>query len=1208
MKPRTGIPTPGRPSATGSGIPTPGSRSRSSSQVGLLSSSSSNTLDEEYMNLAFKDAVKANDPAMHRSVSASRAKTPTAMRPPSRQSDVGIGIRSASRAGWVPEPGDGVRIESLGFEGILRYVGEIDGKQGLWAGVELSGGFAGKGKNDGSVNGKQYFTCPPKCGVFVATTKLSPPTVGRPPSVASSRGGRTTPSFSTSTSGRITPSSFSMSRSGRMSYGSGRTTPSTSGRITPSTSTGGISPETPAIRAARLRSMAKGTTSTTSTASITPVARSKSAAGQAPTPGTRASKYVGMTAKQLSLNKSLSSPSSSTSLSPIMTTSNIPGPGASPSRIRTISSGPGSPFSTPKPAGAAGTRFGGIGLGSPATMITKAGETPKAQPRIPSAVAMPPPPLPIPSSRGSGSPMQRSVSASSSSTTSAPDSPTRRGTIDGLMSREEINARGKVLQERIAGLTGAAPSQPLPSSPPPQAPASPVRRTTITSRARSRSRAGTTTAPGSPRRPPSRVSVSRPSSVASGRVSVTGGRVSVDPEVMQSRIDALEYENERLRGRVGQLEGEVIEANSRATAAAAAEATATENDAQRAVVDKLQLEKRRLEERRSELEYAYDESRKEVERLKEEKKLMESEKTHLQEVNNKLEEEKVRTESEKAVFEESQAGLESEKQALEKAKTDLEEKLRKLVVEFEEERRDLNDCVDELRQAGQASLYEEKLRQADLQRYELEDKVVELEAQGSSKSAIGKGSMNGAANAAKGAEILSTPVQTTSQIETETLHLQLSHLREKVSSLEELLDDTKQNYEQERSAFTVRLERTKEREEAVRSQLADLTMELAEVKKEKERVKADGERRVQEIEEALRESGVALEEMRAEVEGLRGDLVNANGLAASTSSTTGELQSKLTKTQMEKEELVDETERLKHLIEDQTSELETLRKKVNRDVSINGGVQSPSTPSKYDKHELNSAKEEIMGLKHIIQELQKETVIENQKNKVLEAENQLLISEMEQLRQEVKILEDNLDQSILREEENLHLDVEGAGDLDSLKKILKEQRLKADKEVEHLRKKIADMEMKNARTTHDACFLEISELEALVEAKIYREDELEEEVKRLKDKIARQEKKSAKFSTGLAPENSSSSSTSHGPTGDVCEICERPGHDIFNCDLLKEDGPLSAKSTTNAAHKAINGDNPTSSDKETEPEDLWCEDCEGYGHLKEECPNSEDVF
>lgn len=47
--------------------------------------------------------------------------------------------------------GERVRVESMGMEGTLRFVGEIAGKPGVWAGVELSGGFSGKGKNDGSV-------------------------------------------------------------------------------------------------------------------------------------------------------------------------------------------------------------------------------------------------------------------------------------------------------------------------------------------------------------------------------------------------------------------------------------------------------------------------------------------------------------------------------------------------------------------------------------------------------------------------------------------------------------------------------------------------------------------------------------------------------------------------------------------------------------------------------------------------------------------------------------------------------------------------------------------------------------------------------------------------------------------------------------------------------------------------------------------------
>ncbi|KAG6868925.1 hypothetical protein C0993_007699 [Termitomyces sp. T159_Od127] len=176
---QSGIPGPARTSA----IPTP-SRSRASSTV---LNPNPNPSDVEYMSRAFAEAIKANDPAHHRpsltntasvspksasfsqsgrrsvaarpssvaSTSSSsgtqypRAKTPvqTHSRPPSRTSD------APKAAPKSFEVGDNVRIESLGFEGTLRYVGPIEGKQGTWAGVQLSGGFAGKGKNNGTVNG-----------------------------------------------------------------------------------------------------------------------------------------------------------------------------------------------------------------------------------------------------------------------------------------------------------------------------------------------------------------------------------------------------------------------------------------------------------------------------------------------------------------------------------------------------------------------------------------------------------------------------------------------------------------------------------------------------------------------------------------------------------------------------------------------------------------------------------------------------------------------------------------------------------------------------------------------------------------------------------------------------------------------------------------------------------------------------------------------
>ena len=189
---QSAIPTTGKISS----IPTPG-RLRS---ISVTSQQPNLPIQEsDMMSRAFADAVKANDPALHRAgrisepanpplspkgalsflpqsgrrsvvgrpssaasssstagatparpVPVSRTKTPS-IRPSSRQSDAFI--RGSSRVDRSFEVGDNVRIESLGFEGTLLYLGQIDGKTGQWAGVELSGGFAGKGKNNGSVNG-----------------------------------------------------------------------------------------------------------------------------------------------------------------------------------------------------------------------------------------------------------------------------------------------------------------------------------------------------------------------------------------------------------------------------------------------------------------------------------------------------------------------------------------------------------------------------------------------------------------------------------------------------------------------------------------------------------------------------------------------------------------------------------------------------------------------------------------------------------------------------------------------------------------------------------------------------------------------------------------------------------------------------------------------------------------------------------------------
>lgn len=51
-----------------------------------------------------------------------------------------------------------MRISSMGYEGVLRFYGTTEFKEGIWAGVELEGGFKGKGKNDGTVEGYGIFS------------------------------------------------------------------------------------------------------------------------------------------------------------------------------------------------------------------------------------------------------------------------------------------------------------------------------------------------------------------------------------------------------------------------------------------------------------------------------------------------------------------------------------------------------------------------------------------------------------------------------------------------------------------------------------------------------------------------------------------------------------------------------------------------------------------------------------------------------------------------------------------------------------------------------------------------------------------------------------------------------------------------------------------------------------------------------------------
>jgi hypothetical protein len=79
-----------------------------------------------------------------------------------------------------PKVGDTVEVPG-GMHGTVKFVGQVDGKKGTFAGVQLAPEYASRGKNSGEVDGKNYFrTSKPGSGIFLplekAIVKASPAT------------------------------------------------------------------------------------------------------------------------------------------------------------------------------------------------------------------------------------------------------------------------------------------------------------------------------------------------------------------------------------------------------------------------------------------------------------------------------------------------------------------------------------------------------------------------------------------------------------------------------------------------------------------------------------------------------------------------------------------------------------------------------------------------------------------------------------------------------------------------------------------------------------------------------------------------------------------------------------------------------------------------------------------------------------------------
>ncbi|KAG8970030.1 hypothetical protein FRC03_011829 [Tulasnella sp. 419] len=1151
---------------------------------------------------------------------ASSYATSIHSRPDSRQSDAGYSqydIERMQAGKWLV--GDPVRIESLGMEGTLRFLGPIEGKNGVFAGVELFEGYHGKGKNDGSVAGVRYFTCPPMAGVFTHPSKLSLSTVKalppRAPSVASTRS-----------------AAHSV----------------TSGRVTPSSSRSRPPPKTPTNRKPQLASSV--------TSSI------------AASAGSRANKYVGMTAKQLSIRGTTSSPSvGSGTASPVHPSTTAITPKAS--KIGPAYRGKLATGLTPKAK--TGVPFPGTAPSSSLPSVPAprffSGSGDQSSPSRKLGPMMPPP---SPRRHTLDKPVTPTLSQTSTDTyVDGPDlqhiSELGRPMSSSSSSElKSLEANNRALQEKIANLMGGkkSPSSSGLSSPP-----------THSLNAAALSTASTPSLLGSP--PPSK---------ASDRL------LQIQCDRLKLRIEALEKDNELLKNELELKNTEPPSTPpSETTPVNTAELDVLKDELEKlkaeheGVLSKLQTSQQAVESHLRDIK----EKEAKIDTLnvsaKETSSRVDALEGSLKETQSKLKDSEELIKDKDSLIStlkeavDAKASKEDETASALRAKDAeielLESRIQKLMADFEEEKKYLNSQVNELRLAGQETiaLYEERLSLSESQRFEMEELYQEME---------------GKLQAKENQPLNPQQASAAAVIENESLKEQAVHLQKKISSLEDLVEDMKVAAERDEAAVKARIARFRESEAALKNEVDALRGEMDRLVK----AEATATRRVEEVEEALRESDAALENARAEIEGMRFELTANGGLetgghtrtrtdaskndaaekqpqleATASEDVTGgchkcdDLIIRLEALEREKEDLqiahtaAIASERKQRLgVEERVSELEAMLnvglKRESSSGSSPNGVSNhrellpqydtkrdskrdstASNSSKMSKRSVDptldeNLKEQVTGLKHINAELRKENAAVLSQHKVLQSENKLLQSEMEELRESVRSLEDTLQKSIEQEENKLSevdkpLDSKGASsESDGSVNI---DALRA--EIDQLQKRINEMEKEHTKVVL-ALNKDILDLENLVEAKIYREDDLEREIERLKEKLSkRRSSKSSIESSSTShqrPSSLVSNDLHHQPHHEedvesgACELCGEKGHDIVSCEIAFSDKPSLSLNSTSPSDSHTVKEDVDDLDVDVDMDalgggDLWCDECEVLGdHVTEDCPHAMDVF
>lgn len=513
--------------------------------------------------------------------------------------------------------------------------------------------------------------------------------------------------------------------------------------------------------------------------------------------------------------------------------------------------------------------------------------------------------------------------------------------------------------------------------------------------------------------------------------------------------------------------------------------------------------------------------------------------------------------------------------------------------------------IDELKDAGREtiSLYEQRIEEIEGERMQVLDNMQLLQdkAQEAIRAAEARVEELQAASTLpqnrNGLEAGSAAA-----IDNEALREQVAHLQDKLGKYEDQISEGALALEKEKEYAQKRRDKSHEVENSLKNELKRMRAEL-------ERTQRRGKEQLVLLEEtrhALQESQQALERERAELEGLRADAENFNALKTGhegSSSFANQAQwaaeRRVLEATLERYRQQTDTE-----LEAKDSELRQLRLH----------LEAGSSEGKKDVHRLsatsNSSANELSGLSYLVRQLGDE-------NHDMKAKHRLLESELKVRAEEAEIKSRALQLTVesLKKQLETHEGGAGAAKTSDLAEKLadREARLESsESELAELRSMLAASKMER-RDTADSLQKEVSQLESLVEARVFREEELMAEVERLSRRlderspvkpsgpatVASAEKGLVKAESGAetaaaAAQQPKQTDAEEEEELDFCGLCSQRGHTLDQCGKLMERTSSAAKSTNSTA----------GAQGEQEP----CDDCGEVGHRFEDCPYAAEIF